>query len=182
MQKIRRLSQYKMSSGYSPSLADRLVTACWSGDLPSAAAALADGASVREKGTVPGMLHGVPLSVAVYKKHHDVVVWLLSHGADPNSDAVMAGCAYGSTPDILQLLIDAGGDVNRCSAGEPPLFPAVRNSEANARVLVAQPSLDFAATSSGRTAEQYARVVGKASLADTMAQEVGGGETAPPAE
>ena len=141
------------SSAASPSLADRLVTACANGDLPSAEAAYADGATANEKGTTPGWGVVRPLLAAVKRKHYDVVVWLLSHGADPNGDAVMTSGVAHSTVDILQLLIDAGGDVNRESYGEPPLFPALRyKREDKVRVLLAQPSLDFTIKYDGKTA------------------------------
>ena len=108
------------------SLADQLATACFNGDLPSAKAAVADGASVNEEGDIPGsIVTWRPLLAAVFKKHHDVVVWLLSLGADPNENEVMAYGALGSTAAILSLLIDAGGDVNRDSNGKPSLFWAV---------------------------------------------------------
>ena len=71
-------------------LADRLVAACHNGDLPSAKAAVADGASVNEEGEALGWFDSIPpLEAAVYREHHDVVVWLLSHGADPNRDNVV---------------------------------------------------------------------------------------------
>ena len=116
------------------------------------------------------------LAVAVDRKHHDEVVWLLSHGADPNGDNVMFGCVLWSTTDILQLLIDAGGDVNRESYGEPPVFPVVRSdgSEEKMRVLLAQPSLDFTIKCDGKTPEQYARDLDEPALADMIAQEVSG--------
>ena len=41
-----------------------------------------------------------------------MVVWLLTHGADPNGDRVMWNGAFYRTAATLQLLIDAGGDVN----------------------------------------------------------------------
>ena len=71
-----------------------------------------------------------------------MVVWLLSLGADPNGDEVMYYGARGSTADILQPLIDAGGDVNRKSRGEPLLHAVHGSSEDNVRVLLGQPSLD----------------------------------------
>ena len=135
------------SSGASPSLADRLVMACDKGDLPSAKAVVADGASVNEKGKPSDRVLGTwpPLAAAVSNKHHAVVVWLLSHGADPNGEGVMWNCTCNSTAAILQLLIDAGGDVNRESLGKPPLFTAFIGtaSEDKVPVLLAQPSLDF---------------------------------------
>ena len=166
------------SSGASSSLADRLVWACANGDLPAVKAAVAAGASVNEKVKTPGVL-GVavfPLATAVRWKQHDVVVWLLSHGADPNGDGVMASGAYKSTAAFLQLLVDAGGDVNRESGGQPPLFGAVDgyNSEDKVRVVLAQPSLDCTITCYGKTPEQYARDCARPALADMIAQEVSG--------
>ena len=166
------------SSGASPSLADRLVTACYDGDLPSAEAAVADGASVHEKGMDQWGSTWLPLAIAVNKQNHAVVAWLLSHGADPNGDEVVYSGAFRSTAAILQLLIDAGGDVNRESCGRPPLFPAVlsiSNSKDTVRVLLAQPSLEFAIESyDGETPEQYARDFGTPVVADMIAQEVSG--------
>ena len=159
---------------HSPSLADRLVATCWSGDLPSAIAAVADGASVNEKGRATrGMW--LPLAASAFTKRHDVVVWLLSHGADPNGDYVMFSAAYHSTAATLQLVIDAGGDVNR-TRGEPPLFAAVggNNSEDNLRVLLAQPALNLFSTCDGETPDQYAHDNGKPALTVMMAQEVSG--------
>ena len=155
---------------------DRLVTACENGYLPSAIAAVEEGASVNDKGTNPHGVTRVPLAAAVFRQHHDVVVWLLSLGADANGDDVMCWGAACSTSDILQLLIDAGGDVNRNSGGEPPLFGAVVGSfgdiECKVRVLLAQPCLDVVATRNGVTPEEYARAMGKPVLADMIAQEV----------
>ena len=158
----------------SPSPADRLVMACFGGDLPSAKAAVADGASVNEWGRTHGMF---PLVAAVTNRHHDVVVWLLSRGADPNGDIVMATGAFSSTAGTLQLLIDAGGGVNRESDGEPLLFHALRGyySEDNVRVLLAQPSLDFTVTKcDGCSPEQYARDWDRRAQADMIAREVSG--------
>ena len=162
------------SSSASPSPADRLATACDNGDLPSAKAAVADGASVNERGP-PGCYTYLPLAIAVRRQHHDVAAWLLSHGADPNGDSVMLHGARYSTVAILQLLIDAGGDVNRYSGGAPPLYWAVAgNSEDRVRVLLAQPSLDLTIKWDGKTPERYARAEGAPALATMIAQEVSG--------
>ena len=167
-----------MSSGASDesvSLTDRLVTACYHGDLRDAVAAVADGASVNEEGTTPDCHMFFPLAAAVYKRHHDVVVWLLSRGADRNGDGVICYGAYDSATAILQLVIDAGGDVNRTLLGVPSLLWAVRgdNSEDNVRVLLAQPSLDLTVAYGGKTPEQSARDNGRGVVADMIAQEVG---------
>ena len=164
------------SSDAAPSLADRLVAACYNGVLPSAKAAVADGASVNEKGEAPWGGTDLALAAAVTNNHGDVVVWLLSHGADPNGDKVMTRGAYYCTAGMLQLLIDAGGDVNRSGGGgHLPLFAAVQgnNSEDNVRVLLAQPSLDFnIKTYDGDTPEQFARENYRPEVADMIAQEV----------
>ena len=170
-------SRHMSSSGASRSLAARLSTACASGDLPSAKAAVADGASVNEKGRVPGWGGSVlPLTTAVSERHFEVVVWLLSHGADPNGDKVMFHNAYNSTATILQLLIDAGGDVNRKSGGAAPLIWAILgfSREDNVRALLTQLSLDFTVKNNGRTPEQYACDYGTPVVVDIIAHEVSG--------
>ena len=118
----------------------------------------------------------LPLVAAASSMHYDVVVWLLSHGADPNGHAVMCYCAVNSTIAILQLLIDAGGDINRNSGvlGEPPLYAAMSadDSDDKVRALLAAPSLDFTAKYDGETPQQYARSGCNPEAADMMAQEV----------
>ena len=159
------------------SLAGRLTTACLNGDLPSAKAAIADGASVNEEGKAPGWHSArLPLAAAVTMRHNDVVVWLLSHGADPNGDHVTGHGALGSTTAILQLLIDAGGDVNRNTGDRPPLFWVIGENDSGDHfsLLLAQPSLDFTVTYDGKTPQQFAhdciwvRIV----LMDMIVQEV----------
>ena len=169
------------SSAVSPSLADRLVTACYCGYLPSIKAAIADGASVNEEGTVRHLgLRQLPLVAAMKRKHqlhHDAVVsrWLLSHGADPNGNGVMYSGASDSTTGMLQLLVDAGGDVNRESGGAPPLFTAVHgNRDDSVRVLLAEPSTHLTVTFDGKTPEQYAHERDSAIVADMITQEVSG--------
>ena len=168
------------SSRASPSLADRLATACDNGDLPSAKAAVADGASVNQKGKPSAWYFTLlSLAAAAYRQHHDVAVWLLSHGADPNGHKVMYYGARYSTVAILQLLIDAGGDVNLESWNVPPLFAAVDGGgEDKVRVLLAQPSLDLTIQYNGKAPEQFARHKGKPALADMVAHEVSGEGTA----
>ena len=124
-----------------------------------------------------GMQHGFvyalrPLVAALTRRHVDVVAWLLSQGADPNGDSVMY---YGTdaTPVALQLLVDAGGDVNRESSGGPPLFHAlVCNSEGSVRVLLATASLDFAVLHDYLTPEEFAQDWRRPALAELIAQEV----------
>ena len=99
------------------------------------------------------------------------------HGGmvDPNGNLVMYYGAIESTAAMLQLLIDAGGDVNRSSGGEPPLFSAVQAWKVdNVRVLLAQPSLDCTAPREGETPEQCARIIRRCAVANMIAQEVSG--------
>ena len=169
-----------MSDEPALSLADRLATACSKGDLVSAQAAVADGASVNEKGAVSGWRSAAPLEAATFSGRRDAVAWLLSLNADPNAPSVMCyGVTY-SSPEVLQLLIDAGGDVNRESGGFTPLFKAaLHDKRDHARLLLALPSLDLTVTSAGKTAEQFASDNGKAVLAEMIAQEVNRGHSLP---
>ena len=154
-------------------LADRLVTACVNGDLPRVIAAVADGASVNEKGEKPDWGEAVPLVAAVHERHRDIVVWLLSHGADPNGDWVMYDCVRYSTSELLELLIDAGVDVNRLSGVRPPLFQSIANGDDDKmRVLLAAPALDFTTKYDDKVPEEYARFWQEPLPADTIAQEV----------
>ena len=159
-------------SGSSP--ADRLVSACFLGDVPSAKAAVADGAIVNAKGTTPFGVTQLPLSAAVFKARYDVVVWLLSVGADPNGDLVMWYGTRNGVPAILQLLIDAGGDVNRKCGGSRPLERAVQRDIGDTLVplLLAEPSLDCARAFGVRPLEVAVRAVAIPALADAIVHEV----------
>ena len=155
--------------------ADLLAEACWNSDYTSAYDAIADGASVNEQGAVPGCGSWLPLAAAVVSRacDYDMCVWLVACGADPNGDAVMYYAAGEGTAGMLQLLIDAGGDVNRRWRGKPPLFRAVDDDrEDKVRVLLVQPSLDLTVQVSDKTPEQYAQHQHKPALADMIAQEV----------
>ena len=154
---------------------DRLCTACWSGDLPAADAAIADGAIVNDEGRAPGWDSILPLYAALVQQHRDIVVWLLcGHGADPNGTDVMYFGAKWGTAVILQVLIDAGGDVNQACYGEPLLFVSISNTcYDSVHVLLGQPLLDCATTDSrSRTPEMYARYNGKRVVARRIAEEV----------
>ena len=161
-------------------LASRLVVECSSGSVPSVTAVLADGASVNAKGPAlsgrrnpSGAADVLPLRAAVQFGSHDIAVLLLSRGADPNGDSVMSAATCWGTPAMLQLLIDAGGDVNRKSHGRPPLFWAIHeNNLATLSVLLVQPSLDLSCTFENKSAEQYAQRYDVAAVAELVAQEV----------
>ena len=90
----------------------------------------------------------LPLVAAVSLGNFDLVVWLLSQGADPNADGVMLFGARNSTAAILELLIDAGADVNTESGGVPPLTAAsllcaTGDQYEKLRVMLAQPDLNI---------------------------------------
>ena len=155
------------------SLAHRLLEACSQGDIPAARAAMADGAEVNacEK------FMPLPLVGAVMHNQLAAVAWLLSRGARP--DSAMCQGVYAGTTQVLQLLMDAGGDVNRHSDGRTPLAWAVKGpSVHNVLLLLAQPRLDLtAASGDGKTPAQLARDSGKAGVADAITAEVGAAVT-----
>ena len=159
------------------SLSDRLVVACANGDLPTAKALIADGASVNDEGEDADGSAWVPLVAAVRSLQYDLVVMLLSHGADPNGAYVMHYGVISGTPDILHLLISAGGDVNRGSRGLPCVFALFAplssvDVRANARVLLAEPSLCLVTRFGNKTIAQEARKCLLPGLADVIADEV----------
>ena len=144
--------------------------------MMSAIVAVADGASVNDKGRVHSWREPVlPLVAAAMMKHHAVLLWLLTLGADPNGDDVMFYVACKSTPALLQLLIDAGGNVNESSGGSELLFSILRSNAPleNLRVLLAQPALDLSIKSNwtGNTPEGVARNWNKPDFAELIAAE-----------
>ena len=162
-------------SGTRWSLSDQLAQACLVGNVAEAKAAVHSGASVNDKGSTPYYGTITPLMAAVWRRHRDTIIWLLSLGADPNGDDVMRGGAVaGCGSGTLQLLIDAGGDVNRRSGGELPLFSAVSNlQQDNVWCLLVQPSLDLAVVSTARMQAELSRAPRlTAVIADTMECEV----------
>ena len=158
--------------------AGRLARACGSGKLAAVLSALADGADVTEAAVVPGWQVPVhPLFVAVYKQHIDIVVALLSHGADPNSYGVMKAAGWRSTPPILQLLLDAGGDVNRPCVGRTPLgwctiWSPDTDVTGRVEVLLSQPWLNLDDACDGKPMEECFVDGCKVALADRVVEEV----------
>ena len=156
---------------------DALVTACSNGDLDAVKAALA-GAGLNVKGSNRRGGQCTPLTAAVCGKHHAVVSYLLLLGADPNGDAVMWTSVSESTPDILRLVIEAGGDVNRASYGDLPIFAALateRCDEATERlrVLLSHPELDLSITDAAGHSPVEAAVAGRREeWADLIRDEV----------
>ena len=159
---------------------EKLVTASDRGDAKRVAALLSQGAAVNEKRKPPGYgIPVLPLRAAVRNRHLAVVALLLSSGADPNGDGVMADAVAVSTLPVLQAVVDAGGDVNRDSDGQLPLFTAIcsqgTRSEVESKVslLLAIENLNVDATNSdGLTAVQYARSKGKVHTASIIALAV----------
>ena len=119
-----------------------LLTACASGNRMAVALAIAGGAGVNDKpwpskavpvatlrsGVTPSQQTSLPLTAAVQRQDADVGAQLLFCGADANGDGVMAAAVKDASPQILQLLVDAGGDVNAKEAlfsGKRIVFAAV---------------------------------------------------------
>ena len=154
------------------------MAACLSGDLASVRTVVEDdGASVDEVGTAPGGDAAVvPLHAAVTSQNIDLVTWLLSRGASPNGDGVMRVGAGSRNPAIFQLLIDAGGSVNRASEGIPPLFEALRESNKGClKVLLRDPWTALWCKYNTRTAVETARVIHRRNdLAKLIQDEVRG--------
>ena len=155
------------------------MKACCSGDVASAQAAVADGASVNAEGRASASAGDVwcPLSAAVIAEHnrYNLVVWLLSRGADPSRGDVMDWATKFGSPNCLQVLIDAGCDVNRDGRAEfGPIFDATAFArEGTVRVLLAQPSLDLTLKCrAGFTALQWAVQYPRPLIASLVAAEV----------
>ena len=151
----------------------RFVRACLRGSVDDVRAALDAGAAVNDVVVDLNGLAWTPLRAAVFSKGPDVVALLLSLGGDPNGDKVMYSGVLTGTPDILQQLLDAGGDVNAESFGVRPLFVAAASAdEAVIRVLLSHPTLDLRVSMEGKTADEWARERGRATVADMIHDEV----------
>ena len=125
------------------------------------AAAVARGVDVN------GLRRGeAALHRAVNGSHREAIAALLAAGADANvTDYAGATptwrCAASGTADVLQLLIDGGGDVNAADGcGESPLIALVRRGRgdgaARLAMLLSCPGLHLDAMAEGRTAEGWA--------------------------
>ena len=157
-----------------------LVVLCGQGKTAAAKAAIAAGAVVNAAGKDQHGRVRTPLTAAVEGKNTDLVRHLLASGADPTAGgAIDRGVGVG-TPEILQLLLDAGSSVNGDdSASMPPVFAvsvAVGDVEGKARILLAQPSLDMSVIWAGETPEQCARSHEQPAVAALIRDEVGARE------
>ncbi len=119
---------------------------------------------------------------AVHLRRRELVVALLAAGADANakgihaSTSVLWGATY-STADILQLLMDGGGYVNKVSIlGQTALISLLMNNygavvAVRLQVLLACPHLDLDEEYEGKTAEQWAMDRGYSELAVMIVEE-----------
>ena len=125
---------------------------------------------------VVAQLHGratTPLVQAVTHGHAVIVSHLLSAGADANADMVMYTGAYYGSAALLRCLIAAGGDVNRASGGDLPLFTVIDSwsdvdGPSRLHALLAVPDIDLTLTKASMTPPQYARYRGKPAMADVL--------------
>jgi hypothetical protein len=119
---------------------------------------------------------------AVDSVNQKAVVLLLAAGANTNVKAhygytsVLMLCWRRNIGDILQLLINAGGSVNKVTDfGETPLTLLVRWSSGDAmapmKVLLGRPELHLDAKCEGKTAEEWAVHMRRDELASTISQE-----------
>ncbi len=126
--------------------------------------------------------HGyAALHFAVQCERRELVVALLAAGADANvqNDRGATSVWWGalqSTADILQLLIDGGGSVNNVdNFGRTPLIALVMykygDVPARLQVLLACADLDLDAEYDGKTAEEWATMIGKCGLEVMIADE-----------
>ena len=153
--------------------ATNFVRACLHGSMDDVRAALDAGAAVNDIGIDFNGLAWTPLRAAVFSKRPDVVALLLSLGGDPNGDTVMHSGVLNGTADIVQQLLDAGGDVNAESFGVRPVFVAAASAdEAVIRVLLSDRTLDLSVRMEGKTADEWARERGRATVADMIHDEV----------
>jgi hypothetical protein len=121
------------------------------------------------------------LHLAVDRKRYELCVALLAVGADPNvksnTGATSVWVGASRTADILQLLIDAGGDVNVHSdrSGTPLISHAISSSyddeAAVLGVIFSCPDLKFDSKYKGKTAEQWATERGCFWKASAIADE-----------
>jgi len=110
-----------------------------------------------------------PLTLAAYFGHKDIVILLLSRGADPNIAAnnqmrvapLHSACAI-SSYEIAELLLKAGADVNaKQHLGVTPLHSAAHNGQARLAKLLIDCGADVNAKSdSGQSPLAMAREKG----------------------
>jgi hypothetical protein len=113
-----------------------------------------------------------------------LVVALLAAGADASiagnfgDTPVLWATPVAGTADILQLLIDGGGSVNKAADdGETPMISLVRfhdgkDAAAALGVMLACGDLDLDAKYEGKTAQQWARYRARFTIGAAIAAEV----------
>ena len=135
-----------------------------------------DGADVNEPmHAEPGGTGVLPLAAALCGRSLDFVKLLLRHGADPDGHEVMLGCAWFCPRDVLELMLDAGGDINDLGDGVPLLCAAIGGGrEDNVRLLLAHPLLELDQPLRGSSFEAHAVEKGKPAMAELIRAEVRG--------
>jgi uncharacterized protein len=105
-------------------------------DAAAVRAALAAGASVNARGA-----HGVtPLEFAIGTRHKRAAAELIRHNPDPNlkdaegdSAVTLAVNGYTRDPELLRLVLDAGGDPNtRTADGNPVMWSFLSDANLDA--------------------------------------------------
>ncbi len=111
----------------------------------------------------------------------EAVRLVLAHGGNPNAQDCWGktpvwAAAYDGTPEVLEALLDAGGDVNATRSGVPPLVVLAGYGLGDVRprlaLMLAHPALDLQATYQGKRAEEWARDRGRHDVAVLIAAEV----------
>ena len=156
---------------------DALVRGIGRGDVAAISAAVAAGASVNTAGRRSDGGWQLPLLAALQRERTTTVRHLLAAGADANADDVMRMAVTSTSSTLLQALIDGGGDVNRASNGDLPLFTLLERYEdatgaPRLRLLLSQPDIDLTVTKQRMTPEQFARSRGKPRMAMMIRDEV----------
>jgi ankyrin repeat protein len=149
--------------------------------------------SLTPEGVIASVERGIPVSGrhsesgwtalhhAVSFRRRELVLALSAAGADasaknPFGETSVRLCAADGTADLLQVLIESGGNVNEPRHnGETPLMALVLwntgDIAALLDVLLARADLDLDATCEGKTAEQWAEETGYQDLAQAIAAE-----------
>ena len=156
-----------------PELQNNFMGACYRGDLAAALACLRSGASVNA-GSDP-TLTDRPLHAAVCSKHYALVLHLLAHGADVAVPGLLALATFCNAVNVVQLLIDAGADVNLADDRDRlPRVAFLRLQHcAVFEALLSMPALDITTPDQrGRTCEEDAVEGEYAVAAVAIAKEV----------
>ena len=119
----------------------------------------------------------IPMRIAAFEGHADILSLLLEHGADTDGQGIntpLYRAADNGKLEAGQFLLDCGADINsRNGGGETPLFRAVfRGDVAFARMLLERGASIGIPDSSGRTPLHWAVAKGS-TLATQLLLEYG---------